>query len=176
MEPVDDILIPPSARESNRFRTRHVMRMMAFILMAVAAVCGNEVYRGDLVASAAQRTTDMMGVGLVFFFGALLWWFGGRKIGEMDRPIFRSSKDAPTDLRIDRRNIFWVAASLLAGFIGLTSLTFGATLALRGKILMAAYPFLRQLNLSPKPLIVIGGLLVLLSVAALALAVRRRSD
>jgi hypothetical protein len=111
---------------------------------------------------------------VVFFFGVLLWWFGGRKTDEMSQPIFRSKSDAPTDLRIDRGNILWVAASLLAGFIGLTSVTFGAMLAFRREVLMTAYPFLRQLNLSPKFFLIIGGLLVVLSVAALGLAMRRR--
>jgi hypothetical protein len=175
MEPVDDVLIPPPAPEPNRLRTCHVLRALAFVLIAVAAVCGNEVYRADLLAPASQRTSDMMGVGLVFFFGILLWWLGGRKVGEMAQPIFRNASDAPTDVRIDRHNAFWVVASLLAGFLGLSSVTFGATLALRPQALMVAYPYLRQLNLSPKPILVIGGLLVVLSLAALALAVRRRA-
>jgi hypothetical protein len=175
MEPVDDILIPPSATNPNRLRGRHVLRFMAFVLMAVAAVCGNQVYRADALAPASQRTADIIGVGVVFFFGVLLWWFGGRKTGEMSQPVFRCKSDAPGDLRIDRGNILWVAASLLAGFIGLTSVTFGALLALRREVLMTAYPFLRQLNLSPKFLLMIGGLLVFLSIAALGLAMRRRS-
>jgi hypothetical protein len=176
MEPVDDILIPPPAREANRLRTRHVIRHLAFVLMSVAAVCGNAVYQADMLAPASQRMADLFGVGVIFFFGVFLWWLGGRKMGELEQPIFRSNTDAPTDPRIDRRNIVWVAASLLAGFVGVASITLGATLALRRDVLITAYPFLRHLNLSPKPLLAIGGLLVLLSIAALVLAMRRRSS
>jgi len=177
MEPVDDILIPQSTptAEPNRLRTRHVVRALAFILISVAAVCGNEVYRADLLALASQRTADMVGVGLVFFFGILLWWLGGRKVGEMAQPVFRNASDAATDMRIDRHNIIWIAASVLAGFIGLSAVTLGATLAFRAQALMTAYPILREMNLSPKPILIMGGLLVVLAMVALALAMRRQA-
>lgn len=175
MEPVDDILIPPTAPAGNRILTRHVVRGLAFVLMAVAAVCGNDIYHADLLAPPTQRTTDLIGAGLIFSFGVLLWWVAGRKMAEMDRPIFRNSTDSPADLRIDRSNILWIGASLLSGFIGLCSLTFGATLAMRPKELMTAYPVLRQFNFWPKPILVIGGMLVVLSVVALVLAIRRRT-
>jgi hypothetical protein len=175
MEPVDDILIPPPAPESNRICTRHLVRGLAFVLMSVAAVCGNQIYHADILAPAAQRTADTVGVGLVFVFGMLLWWVAGRKISEMNRPLFRHASDAPDELRIDRHNILWIVASLLAGFIGLCAVTFGGTLALRSKELLTAYPVLRELNLSPRPILIIGGLLIALSMVALGLAMRRRT-
>jgi len=177
MEPVDDILIPSESDKTgpSRLRTKHVLRAFAGIVIIATIGYASMLYRQDAASTIANRNADLVGVIPGVLFGVVLWWYAGRKVGAVTRPLFRNATDADSEVRLDRHNLWWVAVSLVAGFIGLFSATVGATLLLRREALLTAYPFLREVHLAPWPIILMGSALILLAMLALALALRRRS-
>jgi len=176
MDPVDDILIPPEPDQagSSRLRTKHVLRAFAVIVIIAAAGYASMLYRQDTASTIAHRQVDLLGVVPALLFGLVLWWYAGRKVSAINRPLFRNAADAESEVRMDRHNLFWVGVSMVAGFIGLSAATLGATLVLRREALITAYPFLREVHLSGGPLIIMGGVLIALAVVAMVFALRRR--
>ncbi len=185
MEPNDDILTPPTPPQQRRIRPKHVMRCMAVLLMAAALGYADKVLKIDSTAAPTVRRLDLLSTLPVFLFGILLWWYAGRKLDEFSRPMFRSRQDSATDVRVDVRNFFWLGASLMSGFVGLSAVIIGLVFAWQGKEIRKVLPVffdnlekqlpqLKSLETAPAPLIMIGALLVLVAGVTLALAMRRR--
>lgn len=186
MEPVDDILIPQPKRPASRLASKHVLRVLAVILMAAALAYMGKVLNLDSEKLVSHSQEDLLAIAPIFLFGVLLWWFAGRKVDELSRPLFRGKQDAPTDTRVDVRNIFWLGASLLSGLVGMGAIIIGTTFLRYGSDLKRAMPVffqkleqglpqIQRLEARPLPLILAGGGLVVFSLAMLALAMRRPS-
>jgi len=166
MELKDDILIP--SEPSRRLSSKHILRVLAVLLVAAALAYADKILKLDSAATVARRRADVLPVIPIFLFGILLWWYAGRK---MDR--------------LELRNVFWLSTSLISGFVGLSAVTIGWIFLRYGEQLHRKLPSffedlenrlptLRHLEASPGPLIATGILLVVLAGVALALAKRRR--
>ncbi len=186
MEPKDDILIPPTApRSSRRMRSKHILRILAVLMMAAALGYADKILHLYGVATAAHRRAELLPAISIFLFGILLWWYAGRKLDEFSRPLFRNKNDAVADMRVDLRNVFWLGASLVSGFVGLSAVIIGWVFVRHGEQLRKVLPSffanlekrlppVRQLEVAPEPLILTGVFLVVLAGVTLALAMRRR--
>jgi len=172
MEPIDDVLIPPAPTkpENRRFRARHVLRVLAFVIVVAALLYAGKLLKFNAGDSPARRWSEVMGVAPLFFFGLVLWWYGGRNVAELDRPLFRRSADNDPTLRQNIRSQFLAGSSAIAVFIGLCSMTFGAILGWRPDALAPVFPALAQIPLQPRPFLAIGALLIIVGVVALGLA------
>jgi len=186
MEPKDDILIPPAPPSaSRRLRTKHILRVLSVLIIAAALAYAGRVLNIDRMATPAHRRADLLPVVPILLFGILMWWYAGRKLDELSRPLFRSKSDSAEDVRMDLRNVFWLGASLVSGFVGLTAVIIGCVFVQHGEQLRKALPdffanlekrlpALRHLEVSPSPMIITGVLLVVLAGVTLGLAMRRR--
>ncbi|HVU37001.1 MAG TPA: hypothetical protein VHC95_01565 [Opitutales bacterium] len=188
MEPADDI--PPSATPAQprptRFTSRHVLRMLAAVLLVSATIYTIKVWKLDGQLLTTHRQQDLLAISPVFLFGAILWWYAGRKMDEISRPLFRNRSDSPTDARVDLRNVCWLVLSIVSGFVGMAAIIVGGTFALHGKELHAAMPDffnkleqrvpkIQGLEATPAPIIWAGALLVGVAALALGLAMRRQA-
>ena len=172
MEPIDDILIPrasPPASERG-WRARHFLRLLAVLIVVAGLVYAGKLLRADVISSPAQRTANMLGLLPLLAFGGVLWWYAGRPVEELSRPLFGGGAAGTADLRLGARNSFLAAMSVVAIFTGLCTFVFGAILALKREALVHAFPSLDLLQVAPRPFLIIGGILVGLGGLALGLA------
>lgn len=100
----------------------------------------------------------------------VLWWYAGRKVEELDQPLFRGTAEDPADVRLGVRSQFLAGLSVIAVFTGLCSVLFGGILAWRPEALKPVLPALTQNPLLGRPFLAIGALLIILGMGALALA------
>lgn len=188
MEPVDDILLPPAQpqRTTRRLSSKHVLRTLAVILMASALAYVGKVLKLDSERLVTHSKDDLLAVAPIFLFGVILWWYAGRKVAELSRPLFRAPGDSATEARVDMRNFFWLGASLISGVVGLGAIIVGMTFLRFGKDLRMAMPDffekleqsmpqVQKLEVTPAPVITAGILLVVIAILALVLAMRRRT-
>jgi len=172
MEPIDDILIPPppAKAESKRWRARHILRTLAFVIVVAALLYAGKLMKFNVDETPAQRWTEVFGVAPLFLFGLVLWWYAGRKVDELDRPLFsRPAADDP-DSRLGSTSQFLAGASVVASFTGLCSMIFGGIIAWRPDSLAPVFPGLAAIPLQPRPFLLLGSLLIVLGAAALGLA------
>ncbi len=188
MEPVDDILLPPPpapAPSQKRLRSRHILRVLAVLLVGVAVYYCMKMVAIERASLNQHRLRDALSIAPVFLFAGLLWWYAGRRVDELSRPLFRGKGDASTDVRVDFRNVVWLVTSFVSGFVGLTAITIGAVFATHINDLKKVMPDffdqleqrlpqMRMLEKSPSPMIWSGVVLVVIAVLAMALAGRRR--
>ncbi len=129
MEPVDDILIPSAQpkRPTRRVTSKHVLRVLALILMAAALAYAGKVLKLDSERLVTHSKEDVLAVAPIFLFGVILWWYAGRKVDELSRPLFRAASDPATEARVDLRNFFWLGASLMSGVVGFGAIIVGLT-------------------------------------------------
>jgi hypothetical protein len=172
MEPIDDILIPPTPAkpEARRLRARHVLRVLAFIIVVAALLYAGKLLKFNADDTATQRWAAVTGVAPLFFFGLVLWWYAGRKVEELDRPLFRRPAENDTDARFGSSNQFLAGASVVATFTGLCSVIFGGILAWRPGALAPVSPGLAEIPLQPRPFLLLGAMLIVLGAVALGLA------
>lgn len=172
MEPIDDILIPPAPRKSDarRLRARHFLRILAFIIVVAALLYAGKLMKFHLNDPPAQQRADLLSVAPLFLFGVVLWWYAGRKVDELDRPLLGDPAADTTDVRLGARSQFLASVSVIALFTGLCSMIFGGILAWRPAALKPVIPALAQIPLSGRPFLAIGALLVILGLVALGLA------
>jgi hypothetical protein len=186
MEPVDDILLPREQpkRQPRRLTSKHILRVLAVILMAAALAYLGKVLKLDSERLVSHSRDDLQAVAPIFLFGALLWWYAGRS-GELTRPLFRSPGDPATEPRVDWCNFFLLGASLVCGVLGLGTVIVGLTFLRYGTDLRKAMPvffaqlekslpFASKLEANPMPVVLSGVVLVVVAVAAYLLAARRR--
>lgn len=172
MEPIDDILIPPppSKPDARRLRSRHLLRILAFVIMVAALLYAGKVLKMNINDTPERRRSEVLGVCPLFLFGLVLWWYAGRKVDELDRPLFSRSGEADADVRLGVRSQFLVGTSVIAAFTGLCSVIFGAILAWQPAALAPVFPGLAAVPLRPRPFLIIGALLIILGAVALGLA------
>jgi len=172
MEPIDDILIPraPAKSAARGWRSRHILRLLAFLIILAALCYAGKLLRTDVVSSRGQKISELLGLAPLFAFGLVLWWYAGRNVEELSRPLFGGAEAGNADLRLGARSPFLAGISVLAAFTGLCSLSFGVILALKREMIEQVFPALQQVPLSPRPFLIIGGLLVILAGVALGLA------
>ncbi len=172
MEPNSDILTPPASRptEARGMRARHILRLLAVLIVAAALLYAGKLLRADVVSSRAQKTADLLEILPLMAFGVVLWWYSGRNVEELSSPLFRGGAAGGGDLRLGARNAFLAGTSVIAIFTGLCTAVFGAILAVKRDLLERAFPALEHVSLAPRPFLIIGGILVVLGGLALGLA------
>lgn len=185
MESADHHLPSATPLPPSRFTSRHVLRVLAAVLLVSATIYSVKIWKLDGQQLNSHRKQDLLAISPVFLFGAILWWYASRKIDEIARPIFRNKSDSAADPRVDLRNVCWLAASMVSGFVGLAAIVVGGTFALHGNDLRKAMPDffskleqrlpkIQGLETTPAPIIWAGVLLVGIAVLALMLAMRRK--
>ncbi len=186
MEPVDDILIPQAEpkRSTQRLTSKHVLRALAVILMVASLAYMGKVLKIDGEKLVSNRKEDMLAIAPFFLFGVLLWWYAGRRVDELARPLFRDKSDAPSAVRVDMRTILWLTTSLVSGLAGFSAVIIGVvfsryaadlkkTMPVFFDKLERGLPQVQQLEAKPMPLIITGVALIVVSLVAVALATRQ---
>jgi len=151
-------------------RARHILRLLAILIVAAALFYAGKILRADVISSHAQKTADLLGVLPLLAFGVVLWWYSGRNVGELSNPLFRSRTAGEDEMRMGARNAFLAGTSVIAIFAGLCTMVFGAILAVKRDLLERAFPALEQVSLAPRSFLIFGGILVVLGGLALGLA------
>ncbi len=72
------------------------------------------------------------------------------------------------------RNGAWVAVSVLAGVTGMCGMALGTTLAWHQDVMLNAFPELQKAHFSAPPIFILSAMLLVLAMAALGLALRRK--
>jgi hypothetical protein len=172
MEPIDDVLIPsaPSPPKARRLRARHILRCLAFVIVVAALLYAGKLVKFNASDTVERRRADLLGVAPLFLFGVVLWWYAGRKVDELDRPLFRRATADQADLRLGLHTHFLAGISVISVFTGLCSVVFGGILAWRPEALAPVFPGLADISLQARPFLSIGALLIILGGGALGLA------
>jgi hypothetical protein len=170
MEPVDDILIPRPKSNTRRFRTRHVLRMLAVVIMLVAMGYAGACLKLDVFGTRTQRLHDLIGISPTFILGLCLWWYAGREGAELNRPLFQTREEKAAQNAMNASRGLWLSLSILAGAFGMVSVIYGATMELHGQTLRRVLPILAQIKTPNRTLLIIGALLLVLSCVAWSLS------
>jgi hypothetical protein len=149
-------------------RARHILRTLAFLIVVATLLYAGKLLKFNLGDPPEQRRADVLGVVPMFFFGLVLWWYAGRKVDDLDRPLFGGAADSPTRLGV--RGNFLALSGVLSAFVGLCSVSFGAILAWRPETLEPVFPHIRDAMLQPGPFLVVGGLLIVLAILVIGFA------
>jgi len=151
-------------------RARHILRVLSFFIVVASLLYAGKLLKFNLGDTPDQRWTNLLGVMPLFIFGIVLWWYAGRKVDELDRPLFNAKSNQSADTRLGARGNFLAIVSIVSTFMGLCSVAFGSILAWRPEAFAPIFPRLADWALKAQPFLIIGALLIVLGLLAIGFA------